>query len=262
MMIKPSIADTYNHRIVEWNNHSNKSLIVADAKGYGDRNDQLSYPTNVIIDQQTDSLIICDWQNRRVVKWPRRNGQTGEVLISNIDCHDVNMDKNGYVYVSGWERHEIRRWKIGENIGALIAGGNGRGDRLDQLNNPRNIFIDEDHSVYVSDKENHRVMKWVKGAKGIVVAGGQGEGHGLNQLSYSYGIIVDQLGSVYVADYGNTRVMRWLKGTKEGTIVVGGNGEGQQPNQLNFPTDLSFDRANNLYVLGHGNHRVQRFEVN
>ena len=102
------IADTDNHRIVEWKNNSNNSQIVAGGNEFGSQNDQLNVPTNVIIDQQTDSLIICDWGNRRVVRWPRRNGQTGEVLISNIHCWDLKMDNDGYLYVSDEEKHEIR----------------------------------------------------------------------------------------------------------------------------------------------------------
>ncbi|CAF4389554.1 unnamed protein product, partial [Rotaria sp. Silwood2] len=92
----------------------------------------------------------------------------------------------------------------GESQGTVVAGGNGSGNRLDQLSSPAYVFVDRDHSVYVSDWDNHRVMKWVEGAKqGIVVAGGQGKGNGLTQLSYPYGVVVDQLGTVYVADAGN-----------------------------------------------------------
>ena len=257
------IADYGNHRIVEWKNNSNNSQIVAGGNGPGKRNDQLSCLTKVVIDQQNDSLIICDRGNRRVMRWPRRNGQNGQIVISNTDCRGLMMDNDGYLYVSDGEKHEIRRWKIGEKNGTIVAGGNGQGGRLDQLNDPRNIFIDEDHSVYVSDKDNHRVMKWMKGAKeGIVVAGGEGHGNGLRQLSNPRGIIVDQLGTLYVADLNNARVMRWLKGAEEGTIVVGGNGQGQQPDQLSGPIDISFDRENNLYVVDRYKNRVQRFDAN
>ncbi|CAF4909054.1 unnamed protein product, partial [Rotaria magnacalcarata] len=80
-------------------------------------------------------------------------------------------------------------------------GGNGQGNRLDQLNSPTYAFVDRDHSVYVTDHNNHRVMKWMQGAKqGIVVAGGQGEGNSLAQLSNPYGIFVDQSDSIYVVD--------------------------------------------------------------
>jgi sugar lactone lactonase YvrE len=257
------VADYSNHRIVEWKKNEINGQIVAGGNGRGNRLDQFDQPTKVIVDKENDSLIICDASNRRVVRWPCRNGRTGEVLISNIDCARLIMDNDEYLYFSDWTKHEVRRWKMGETNGTIVAGGNGRGDRLDQLNTPTNIFIDEDHSVYVSDYENHRVMKWTKGAnEGIVVAGGQGQGNSLRQFSHPMGIIVDQLGSVYVADTNNNRVIRWLKGAEEGTIVVGGNGRGQQPNQFNCPADLSFDRENNLYVVDCWNHRVQKFDIN
>ncbi len=256
------VADAENHRIVKWKRNAINGEIVAGGNGQGNVMHQLNYPTKVIIDKGNDSLIICDQVNRRVVRWPRRNGLHGETLISNIDCRDLMMDNDGYLYVCDYKKHEVRRWKMGEMKGTIVAGGNGQGNHLDQLNSPFYIFIDEDHSVYVSDWGNYRVMKWIKGAKeGIVVAGGQGEGNGLRQLSSPGGIIVDQLGSVYVADYGNDRVVRWLKGAEEGTIVVGGNGKEEQPNRLNGPEDLSFDSENNLYVVDWGNHRVQKFDV-
>jgi sugar lactone lactonase YvrE len=245
---------------VEWKKNKINGQIVAGGSE-GNRNDQLHWPTKVIVDKENDSLIICDAGNRRVVRWPRRNGRTGEILISNIGCARLIMDNDGYLYVSDMEKHEVRRWKMGETNGTIVAGGNGQGNRLDQLNTPNSIFFDEDHSVYVSDRENHRVMKWMKGAKeGIVVAGGQGQGNSLRQLSRPRGIVVDQLGSVYVADTSNDRVIRWLKGAEEGTIVVGGKGAGEQPNQFNGPVDLSFDRENNLYVVDCSNHRVEKFD--
>jgi len=256
------VADTVNHRIVEWKKNEINGRIVAGGNGKGNRNDQLNKPRKVIVDKQNDSLIISDHGNRRVVRWPRRNGQSGEILISNISCWDLVMDNNGYLYVSVEGKHEVRRWKIGETDGTIVAGGNGPGNRLDQFYRSLYIFIDEDHSVYVSDWGNSRVMKWEKDAKeGVVVAGGQGRGISLRQLSEPLGIIVDQLGSVYVADSYNHRVMRWLKGAKEGTVVGGGNGHGAQPNQFSEPYDLSFDRENNLYVVDFGNHRVQKFDI-
>ncbi|CAF3126294.1 unnamed protein product [Rotaria sp. Silwood2] len=70
-----------------------------------------------------------------------------------------------------------------ESQGKVVAGGNGRGNRLDQLDHPRYVFVDRDHSVYVSYCSNHRVIKWMESAEqGLVVAGGQGEGNNLTQL--------------------------------------------------------------------------------
>ncbi|CAF1314303.1 unnamed protein product [Rotaria sp. Silwood1] len=256
------IADYCCYRIVEWKCDTITGRVVAGGNGKGNRSDQLSGPTDVIMDKERDSFIICDYANKRVVCWPRQNGTNGETIISNVGCHGLTMDDDGSLYVADFDKHEVRRHEMGENQGTIVAGGNGSGSRLDQLNYPRYVFVDQDHSVYVSDCGNHRVMKWMKDAKqGIVVAGGQGQGNSLTQLSQPYGIVVDQSGTIYVADCLNNRIMRWVQGATQGSVIVGGNGQGNQSNQLQGPTDLSFDREGNLYVSDSRNHRVQKFNI-
>ncbi|CAF1302309.1 unnamed protein product [Rotaria sordida] len=237
--------------------------VVAGGNGQGNRLDQLCGPSDVLIDKETDSLIICDWENRRVVRWSRRSGTTqGEVLIDNIAFAGLAMDDQRYLYISDYDKHEVKRYQIGDKNGTIVAGGNGKGAGLNQLNWPTYIFVDQQQTVYVSDNYNHRVMKWNQGAKeGIVVAGGQGKGKALTQLSSPYGLFIDTLGTIYVADSSNNRVMRWPKGAKQGTVIVGGNGEGERANQFNGPIGLSFDRHGNLYVADYWNHRVQRFSI-
>ncbi|CAF1208426.1 unnamed protein product [Adineta ricciae] len=242
------VADTGNNRIVEWKIGETSGKVIAGNNG------QLNSPRSVILhrDQNNDCLIIGDCGNRRVVRWPRRNDTTAETILSNVSCHGLAMDRDGNLYIADSDKHEVRRWKIGDANGTIVAGGNGSGTRLDQLKNPYGIAVDQNFSVYVSDYENHRVVKWTKDAKvGIVVAGGQGQGYHLNQLSYPCGIIVDELGTLYVADYGNNRVVRWLKETAQGDVIV------RQPNALS----LSFDQHGNLYVLDYSNNTVQKFET-
>ncbi|CAF1268709.1 unnamed protein product [Rotaria sordida] len=134
------------------------------------------------------------------------------------------MDNDGYFYVPDCKTHELRPWRIEDSCGRVVAGGHEQGDRLDQLNSSKYIFVDQNYLVYVSDENNHRVIKCIESAtEGIVVAEGQNKENGLTQLSCSRGVIVDQLGTVYVADCDNYRVIGWPKDTKQGTVVVGGN---------------------------------------
>ncbi|CAF0848891.1 unnamed protein product [Adineta steineri] len=255
------IADSYNHRIVKWKLNSNTGQIIAGGNGKGNQNNQLNWPTNIIFDKQNNSFIISDQRNNRVIRYFDQNQTNQQIIISNIGCWDLTIDKNGFVYVSDCWNHEVRRWKQGDDEGELVAGGNGKGNHLNQLNFPTFIFIDEDYSLYISDRENHRVMKWEKDAKeGIIVAGGNGRGRSLKQLWSPEGVIVDHLGQIYVADLMNHRVMRWCEGDKEGEIVVGRNGQGNQSNQLNYSYGLSFDDKENLYVVDCGNHRIQKHE--
>ncbi|CAF0986614.1 unnamed protein product [Adineta steineri] len=255
------IADFGNDRIVEWEYNAKKGKLIAGGNGYGDRIDQLNSPTDVIVDEQDHSIIIADYGNRRVIRWLNQKQQ---ILIKNIRCSGLAMDKSGFLYVSDTEKDEVRRWKMGEynNEGILVAGGNGKGNKLNQLNYPGIIFVDKDQSVYVSDRDNHRVMKWRKDAKeGTVVAGGNGQGSNLNQLSGPQGVVVDYLGEIYVADCNNQRVMRWREGKEKGETVVGGNGDENLFHQVSGARDLSFDDEGNLYVVDYNNHRIQKFEV-
>ncbi|CAF2143810.1 unnamed protein product [Rotaria magnacalcarata] len=249
---------------MQWKNgDTTNGHVVAGGNGQGNGLNQLNGPTDVLIDKETDSLIICDESNHRVVRWSRRSDTTqGEILIDKIACFGLAMDEQKNLYVSDYGKHEVRRYQLGENIGTLVAGGNGRGNGLNQLNYPTYLFVNRQQNVYVSDNGNHRVMKWNKGSKeGIVVAGGQGQGSALTQLYRPRGLFVDTVGTLYVADASNNRVMRWTQGANQGTVIVGGNGPGAGVNQFNFPTGLSFDRHGNLYVVDYGNNRVQRFSI-
>ena len=264
------IADAGNHRIVKWklDGGSDHGEIVAGGNGEGNRIDQLNQPTDVILDEKKKSLIICDQGNRRVVRWSLQNPNGDkEILIENIKCWGLMMNKSGDLFVSDRENDAVKRWRKGEikkgKEGRIVAGGNGKGNKLNQLNNPTYIFIDGEETIYVSDRLNHRVMKWLKGAsEGIVVAGGQGQGNSLKQLYSPEGLVVNEVGDIYVADWGSHRIMCWLLGLKEGRVVVDGNGEGKGSNQLTYPFGLSFDVENNLYVADWYNHRIQRFGIN
>ncbi|CAF4727671.1 unnamed protein product, partial [Rotaria socialis] len=256
------IADYCNHRIVAWKCGAESGEVLAGGNGPGNKSDQLYQPKNVILDKDEDWLIISDYKNRRVVRWPRRGGTSGETIISDVDCTCLTMDANGFLYVCDYKKNEVRRWQVGQTHGIVVAGGNGEGNRLDQFRSPTYVFVDQDHSVYVSDSDNHRVMKWMEGAKeGIIVAGHGGAGSALTQLSYPTGIVVDQLGTIYVADCNNHRIMRWLKRATRGSVLFGGNGAGEQANQVRCPDGLSFDRHGNIYVSTFGNDRVLKFTI-
>ncbi|CAF1394607.1 unnamed protein product, partial [Rotaria sordida] len=247
------ITDFHNHRIIQWKMGDANGQVVAGSNGQESPLDRLCHPSDVLIDKETDSLIICDQHNWRVVRWSRRSGTTrGEILIDNISCRGLAMDDQRYLYISDYDKHEVRRYQIGDKNGTIVAGGNGRGDGLNQLSWPNYIFVNQQQTVYVSDYHNHRVMKWNKGAKeGIPVAGGQGQGNALTQMSSPQGLFVDTLGTIYVADSSNHRVMRWPKGEKQGTVIVGGNGQGEGANQFYNPTGgfITTEKNETRYIL-------------
>ena len=110
-----------------------------------------------------------------------------------------------------------------------MAGGRGKGDKNDQLDNPKGIFVDDDQTVYIAESWNHRVTAWKAGATtGEVLAGGKGAGKQLDQLYQPSDVIVDrQTDSFLICDYANQRVVRWPRCSspslpQQGEIVISG----------------------------------------
>jgi sugar lactone lactonase YvrE len=255
------VADSSNHRIMKYIPGSTVGRNATGKNISKDGSDRLREPSKVIFDKHSKSLIISDYHNRRVLRW-FRNKYT-EIFIENISCGGLTMDDDGFLYVSDTEQHEVRRYQGGDRRGTLVAGGNGQGSRLNQLNHPTYVCVGPDEGVYVSDAWNDRVVKWNKGVtEGIIVAGGKGKGRDRTQLDNPTGLVVDLLGTVYVGDHWNHRVMRWYKDASHGEIITRRKYvAGDSADQLNGPEGLAFDLYGNLYVVDSNNHRIQRFNI-
>ncbi|CAF5160300.1 unnamed protein product, partial [Rotaria sp. Silwood1] len=85
------------------------------------------------------------------------------------------------------------KWEGGAKQGIVVAGGQGNGNSLTQLNYPYGVVVDQLGTVYVADFGNHRIMRWPKGAKqGSVIIGGNGRGAQSNQLDRPIGLSFDR----------------------------------------------------------------------
>ncbi|CAF2998329.1 unnamed protein product, partial [Rotaria sp. Silwood2] len=211
------VADWFNSRIVKWEFEKESSRWMAGGNGKGNKDNQLYFPTDMIVDRKRDCLFICDTGNKRLVQWPLRGIQSGKTIIPELMSYGLTMDEKGFLYICDYEKHEVVRWQVGETQKTVVAGGNGQGDGPDQLNCPISVFLDRKQSVYVSDYGNHRIVKWAKDAKtGIRVAGSENSGNTRSQLSKPRSIAVDQHGTIMIADAGNHRIVAWLEGAKEG----------------------------------------------
>lgn len=253
------VSEIYKHRVVEWKFNATSGRIVAGGNGVGNALDQLTSPWGIVLDKPNDSIIICDRNNRRIVRWSRQNTVRGYVIISDISCTDIELDNNGSLYVADVRKGEVWRWRIGDDQGVLVAGGNDVGQKLNQLRTPLYIFVDADYSVYVSECENGRVTKWVIGAQeGVVVAGIEREEGFVSDSLCTAGITVDQLGNVYAVMAEDRRVTRWIKGKTEGSDII----DGDKEYLMAALGDIAFDKYGNLYLLDSIWGRVQRFLLN
>ncbi|CAF1428794.1 unnamed protein product [Adineta ricciae] len=139
------------------------------------------------------------------------NTNQSEILIHNIDCWRLTMDKFGFIYVCDdlWN-YRVMKWRKDAQEGIVVAGGNGRGENLNQLNHPQGIIVDHEGRIYVADMYNHRIMRWCGGDKeGEIIVGANGKGEEPNQLAGPCGLSFDDEGNLYVVDWGNHRIQRF-----------------------------------------------------
>ncbi|CAF1448184.1 unnamed protein product, partial [Adineta steineri] len=94
------IADLSNNRIVKWKSNSNQGQIIAGRNGQGNQNNQLRFPTDIIFDKENNSLVISDLGNSRVIRCFDQNQTNQQIIISNIPCWGLAIDKNGFMYAS------------------------------------------------------------------------------------------------------------------------------------------------------------------
>ncbi|CAF4678387.1 unnamed protein product [Rotaria sp. Silwood1] len=242
------IADNGNARIVTWQPDAQHGAIVAGDNGEGNRTDQIGWVSDMLMDPKDGSLIICDARNRRIVRWSQR-AQEGKILIDKLYCTGLALDDQGLLYISEHDNHRVTRWILGDNItnDQVVAGGNGKGNRLDQLYEPADVFVDHNRTVYVADYYNDRIVKWIEGAK---------EGIVLGKLRWPKTIYVDQLGHLYSIDGYYNRIVRWTSDNVNGTIIIG-----EQQYTLSQPANLAFDRNGNVYASNQRTGRVEKFNI-
>ena len=103
------------------------------------------------------------------------------------------------------------KWMKDGKEGIVVAGGNGKGDRVTQLSFPRGVVVDQLGQIYVADQGNDRVMRWCEEAReGTIVVGGNGSGEQADQLHHPSSLTFDGDGNLHVADCGNSRIQKFM----------------------------------------------------
>ncbi|CAF1246346.1 unnamed protein product [Adineta steineri] len=244
------IADYGNARMVTWELGAKNGSLVFGGNGLGNRTDQFGWISGMVQDPNDGSLIICDGTNRRIVRWSQHSN-TSAILINNLYCGSLALDNQGLLYISEYDDHRVSRWILGKNLthDGIVAGNNGKGNRLDQLNNPLGLFIDHKQDIYIADFSNDRVVKWEKDAKEGTVSG---------KVRLPRIVRVSQSGNMYSIDGYYSRIVRWTpEDTTTGTIIIG-----EKQYTLSQPHDIAFDENGNVFVLNYGSGRVDRFDIN
>lgn len=271
------VTDRVNNRIQKFLKHQSIGKTVAGhADGtYGSSNYDLLNPAGLFVDSD-ENIYIGDSSNMRIQLWTKNAliGSTVAAGCGNLSMNSTCQLQSAYgldydpitedIYVADRHAHQILRFQYNSSKGEIVAGGNGKGFKRNQLHNPYAVIFDrQTNSLLIANAGANNVVRWVVGAQEwhLVVGSRSGlTGKSSRLLQWPADIKVDSIGNLYVADRFNHRIQMFLVGQSQGITIAGITGEsGSDSQHLNNPLSLAFDDQLNLYVADHENHRVQKF---
>lgn len=211
------VADYNAGRILRFEQGGTTGTTVAGGS-VGSGLGQLNQARGIAFDS-LNRLYVCD-ANARILRYTE--GSTVGVIVAGGNGfgsglnqlsgpNELCFDEDDNLYVADTFNHRILKYNLAvSSVGVVVAGGNGQGSALNQLNSPRGVSVDASGNVYASDGSNHRIMKWAPGATaGIVVSGGIGQSSETNGLNFPYDMFYDEAGQFnFIADTFNGRVVR------------------------------------------------------
>ncbi len=254
------IADSFNHRIVKWDNGARQGYIVAGGNGKGNQANQLNYPTAVFVDRQ-ENIYVADNENNRIQKWPV-NGENGETIIgkfgrgSRLDqidnCWSLYVDKKYNVYVAELSNHRITKWSPGAQSGQIVI----------ETYAPIGIHVHEKTGdIYVASYAENSIKQFAADGSLIHQVGN-------DLINGPFGIITianvsSENAYAFVADSEHRRMLQMQMSDRNNMKIIAGtnNLSRNKQNQFNKLKKVQFDSRGNLLVLDSNNHRVQTFPI-
>lgn len=250
----------------------------------------LNGPKHVFLASSSNSMFIADTNNGRVLQCPlspssssraavhaphvvASNSPGSTMQLQSPSCCAVDPD-TGALFVCDTSNHRVLRYDTYGGGAEVVAGGNGCGDRLDQLAYPTHVCCSYRGSMLISDAWNKRVVCWPFGAReGILVSSpektvprkqpnAKDRSDRKTPLAVPFGLCHSRdMRYLYVVDGLNHRVLKYRfgEGTGEFDVCAGGNGDGCALNQLSFPTGIAVDDTGNMYIADENNHRVVKW---
>jgi sugar lactone lactonase YvrE len=168
------IADTNNHRVMQYRMGASSGTVVAGGYGPGNNSTQLNYPIGLYFDSPSNSLVIANAGGNNILRWVlgatnwtllagSANGTMGATSTMMYYPVGVTFDSWGNMYVADTYNHRIQFFLAGQSIGTTIAGvATIGGSNSTLLKFTYNLVLDADLNLYVADSMNHRVQKFLR----------------------------------------------------------------------------------------------------
>ena len=171
------VADKYNNRIMKFpagSTSATYATIAAGGNGLGNDSNQFNGPRGIWFDSG-NNMYVADYTNDRVQKFPPGSDSTsmgvtvagGNGTGSNANQfnkpYGVYLDRHDNLFVVDVYNNRVMEFPPGSDTttnGVIVAGGNGQGNAMNQLNEPAEVMIDSTGNIYVSDYNNDRIQKF------------------------------------------------------------------------------------------------------
>ncbi len=255
------VADSQNHRVLQYDNPLSTDLIADRVFGQPD--------------------------------FSSNTANNGGVSASSLnEPFGVGLDQAGNLYVADYFNHRVLRYDAPLTTDAVADGVYGQPDFASNLLNnggvsasslyaPAGVTVDRAGSLYVADYLNHRVLRYDEPLTTDAIADvviGQPDfttrtsGLSASSLNSPIGVALDAAGNLYVADSANSRVLQYnaplttdtiadrVFGQPDFTSGTVDNG-GLSASSLDWPRGVALDAAGNLYVADYFNRRVLAYDA-
>ncbi|CAF2099515.1 unnamed protein product [Rotaria magnacalcarata] len=256
------IADSLNHRIIKYLPNATSGIVVAGTGSSSSLSNGLNTPKDVFVDS-SENIFVADSGNHRIQFFP--NGSlTASTISTTWTVGTLNgvFFYNKTTYASDFDNSAV--WANG----TAVAGDQGAGSNLNQLNQPQDFTIDMQYNkgtIYVANSKQHTIVQWLPGASaGTIVAGTNGVQNDLNTtFNFPLAVKLDSYANLFVADNNNHRIQlycRYPNVSSTGRTIAGTSGiPGSTQKLLTYPAGLALDSLKNLYVSDTSNNRVLKF---
>lgn len=211
-------------------------------------------------------------------------GDGGPAISAELyNCHGVDFDAAGNMYIADGNNHRIRKVEAGTGIITTIAGtgtgafsGDGGLAVNASLNSPWDLDVDASGNIFIADAGNNRIRK-IEAASGLIktIAGTSTYGYNGDgifpttaNLYFPSGVVVDAAGNVYIADQYNNRIRKINASTGlistfagDGSNIYNGDGIPAINSGVADPNGVDVDATGNVYISDHGSWRIRKVSV-